>query len=99
MLKWFFSQCIKNKGILRQGRAARVVFLYSGEEGSYIDDAEVTLFQNGVVHIRAAYEETTTHIQNCEIQWRIEVDADNQATGGKVFRLVKPRIDSDQPKQ
>jgi hypothetical protein len=53
--------------VLRQGPAMRVIFFYPGEEGTYVDNAEVTLFENGVVHIASQQEETTTHLQNCEI--------------------------------
>ncbi len=83
--------------ILRQGRAARVVFFYPGEEGSYIDQAEVTLFDNGMVHIHAQSEETTTHLQNCEILWRIETEGEEGP--GKVFRLVKPRPEGENLKR
>ena len=33
--------------VLKQGKAKRVVFYYPGEEGTYIEDADVKVFQNG----------------------------------------------------
>lgn len=59
--------------ILKHAQAMRVVFFYPGEEGTYVDDCMVTLFENGVVHLRAKSEETTTHLHHCEILWRYEV--------------------------
>ncbi len=39
--------------ILKHAQAMRVVFFYPGEEGTYVDDCMVTLFENGVVHLRS----------------------------------------------
>ncbi|MCM2324107.1 MAG: hypothetical protein NDJ90_12675 [Oligoflexia bacterium] len=69
----------------------RVIFFYPGEEGTYVDNAEVTLYENGIIHIRSAQEETTTHLQNCEILWRFETDADDRANK---LRLLKPKADA-----
>ncbi|MCM2278736.1 MAG: hypothetical protein NDJ89_11735 [Oligoflexia bacterium] len=77
--------------IIKKGAAMRVIFFYPGEEGTYVDNAEVTLYENGIIHIRSAQEETTTHLQNCEILWRFETDAEDRAN--KV-RLLKPKGES-----
>jgi hypothetical protein len=77
--------------ILRKGPAMRVIFFYPGEEGTYVDHAEVVLYENGIVHINSNQEETTTHLQNCEILWRFETDADERAN--KV-RLLKPKTEA-----
>lgn len=74
--------------VLKNGPAMRVIFFYPGEEGTYVDNADVTLYDNGIVHIRSNQEETTTHLQNCEILWNFEVDAEDRTP--KV-RLLKPR--------
>jgi hypothetical protein len=74
--------------ILKKGNAMRVIFFYPGEEGTYVDNAEVTLFENGIIHIKSNQEETTTHLQNCEILWRFETEAEDRAN--KV-RLLKPK--------
>ncbi len=66
----------------------RVIFYYPGEEGTYVDSADVTLFANGIVHIQSAQEETTAHLQNCEILWRFETEGEDRAD--KV-RLLKPK--------
>lgn len=47
----------------------RVIFYYSGEEGTYLDGVDVVLYENGIVQVKGAHEETTTHLQNCEIVW------------------------------
>lgn len=81
----------KNGGtvrILKKGPAMRVIFFYPGEEGTYVDNAEVTLYENGIIHIKSNQEETTTHLQNCEILWRFETEAEDRAN--KV-RLLKPK--------
>lgn len=76
--------------ILKRGSAMRVIFFYPGEEGTYVDNAQVTLYENGIVHISSNQEESTTHLQNCEILWRFETEADDRAT--KV-RLLKPKAE------
>jgi hypothetical protein len=74
--------------ILKKGHAMRVIFFYPGEEGTYVDHCEVTLYENGIIHIASNQEETTTHLQNCEILWRFETEAEDRAN--KV-RLLKPK--------
>jgi hypothetical protein len=84
--------------VLRKGHAQRVIFFYPGEEGTYVDNAEVTLYENGIVHIASSQEESSTHLQNCEILWRFETEAEDRA-GGKI-RLLKgerKNDDSDKP--
>ena len=68
----------------------RVIFFYPGEEGTYIDNAEVTIYENGIVHLKSSLEETTTHLQNCEILWRFKMEADDRNSVTKI-RLLKPR--------
>jgi hypothetical protein len=78
--------------ILKRGQAMRVIFFYPGEEGTYVDNAEVTLFENGLVHLRSQLEETTTHLQNCEILWRYRLEGEERAgPGTNKLRLLKPR--------
>lgn len=77
--------------IIKKGPAMRVIFFYPGEEGTYVDHANVVLYENGIVHISSNQEETTTHLQNCEILWRFETDADDRVN--KV-RLLKPKTDA-----
>ena len=80
--------------VLRKGHAMRVIFFYPGEEGTYIDNAEVTIYENGIVHLKSALEETTTHLQNCEILWRFNVEAEDRNSPNKI-RLLKPRGEAD----
>jgi hypothetical protein len=74
--------------VLKKGHAMRVVFFYPGEEGTYVDNTYVTLFENGIVHIKSQQEETTTHLQNCEILWNFEVDAEER---NNKLKLLKPK--------
>lgn len=74
--------------ILKKGHAMRVIFFYPGEEGTYVDNAQVTLYENGIVHIRSQQEETTTMLQNCEILWNFELESEERQP--KV-RLLKPK--------
>ncbi|MEN9722637.1 MAG: hypothetical protein RJB38_623 [Pseudomonadota bacterium] len=76
--------------VLKKGHAMRVVFFYPGEEGTYIDHADVTIYENGIVHLKSALEETTTHLQNCEILWSFKTDAEDRNAPGKI-RLLKTR--------
>jgi hypothetical protein len=74
--------------VLKKGSAMRVIFFYPGEEGTYVDNADVTLYENGIVQIKSAQEETTTHLQNCEILWNFQVDGED---GQGKLRLLKPK--------
>jgi len=103
---WFKRSGIGTSGIgssnelriLKRGQAMRVIFFYPGEEGTYVDNAEVTLFENGLVHLRSSLEETTTHLQNCEILWRFRLEGEERASGGTgKIRLLKPRVDAEKP--
>lgn len=84
----------KSVKVLKKGSAMRVIFFYPGEEGTYVDNAHVTLYDNGIVHIRSNQEETTTHLQNCEILWSFEIESEDRAN--KV-RLLKPKGESRVP--
>src|ERR1043165_3106753 len=86
-----FTRGTDSVKVLKKGSAMRVIFFYPGEEGTYVDSADVTLYENGIVHISSNQEETTTHLQNCEILWRFETDADERAN--KV-RLLKPKTET-----
>ena len=74
--------------VLKQGVAERVIFFYPGEEGTFIENAQVTLYENGAVHVKTRQEETTTHLQNLEIQWRLHPEHHQSRTPGKL-RLLK----------
>ena len=54
---------------LQRGRAHRVIFYYVGEEPTYLEDAQVTVYKNGAVEVEHRNEHVTTHIQNVEILW------------------------------
>jgi len=99
----FFSRGNSGDGlrVVKKGLAQRVVFFYPGEEGTYIDNAHVTLYATGIVHIEASNEVTTTHLQHCEILWRFqEMDtADSKSRGPATVRLLKPRGSELQPEQ
>ena len=96
VLAWLKSELQPKAGeathmkILKKGPAMRVIFFYPGEEGTYVDHAEVTLYENGIVQIASSQEETTTHLQNCEILWRFETEAEERANK---LRLLKPKSD------
>lgn len=72
--------------VLKHGQAMRVVFHFPDEESTYVDAAMVTLFESGIVHIRSQNEETTTHLQHCEVMWRYETDESAQVTPFRVIR-------------
>lgn len=77
--------------MLKSGQARRVIFFYPGEEGTYVDFAQVTLFANGIVHIVASQEETTTHLQNCEVLWAFEAEGEDRSEPGSKVRFLKPK--------
>jgi|GEM_PF-1269328 hypothetical protein len=90
----FFSKSLCGRktqdGIIKQGKAMRVVFFYEGEEGTYIENACVTLYQSGVIHLSCDEEETSTHLQNCEILWSFQEKSDNPSGKVRLLTLKKP---------
>ncbi|HCM39268.1 MAG TPA: hypothetical protein DIS93_04800 [Bdellovibrionales bacterium] len=74
------SKQVSDPNIIKKAHAMRVIFFYPGEEGTCVDHAEVTLYANGIVHIETKQEETTAHLQNCEILWHYKADADDRPT-------------------
>jgi hypothetical protein len=55
---------------LRRGHAQRVIFYYYGEEPTYLEEAFVTVYRNGMVEVEHKNEHVSTHVQNVEILWR-----------------------------
>lgn len=89
-MSWSFLNPLLRPGVLREGRAARVVFYYPADEGgTYLDHAHVTLFRNGLVHIHHDQEEVTAHAQNVEIIWANRRLPGGAGDSGKGFRLLK----------
>lgn len=83
----FFSKA-SSQQILKRGHAMRVIFYYPGEEGTYVDNIDVTLYQSGIVHIKGPQEECCTHIQNCEILWNFSTEGLTNGEG-RPLRVVK----------
>ncbi len=71
---------------LRSGRVTRVVFYYPGEEATYLENAHVVLYKNGILDVFHHDEQVTTHIQNVEIIWKTRRET------SKPFRLIKSEI-------
>lgn len=65
-LKRVFRKCFS----LQEGSAHRVIFYYQGEEPTYLEEAFVTVFHNGMVEVRHKNEHVSTHMQNVEILWK-----------------------------
>lgn len=68
MTRW--KRFWKGLSTLQSGRADRVIFYYYGEDPTYLDDAFVTVYRNGVVEVEHRNEHVTTHAQNVEILWQ-----------------------------
>jgi hypothetical protein len=71
-----------------------VIFYYQGEEPTYLDDAYVTVFRNGMVEVEHRNEHVSTHMQNVEILWK---GRNGQATSpqARALTLVKPDASQD----
>jgi hypothetical protein len=72
-----------------------VIFYYSGEEPTYLDEVYVSLFRNGVVEIEHRHEHVSTHIQNIEILWKSQ----KTFQGSRSLTLVKPEISKSPSKE
>ncbi len=80
---------------LQEGDATRVIFYYTGEEPTYLDDAYVTVYKNGMVEVHHRNEHVSTHMQNIEILWK---GVNSAATGqARALTLVKPEQQDSRP--
>ncbi len=83
-----WQRFVRNWYSLREGQALRVIFYYQGEEPTYLDDAYVTVFRNGMVEVEHRNENVSTHVQNVEILWHSK---SGHPTGqARALTLVKP---------
>jgi hypothetical protein len=88
---------VHNRNVFKQGKAVRVLLFDPFEDGSFIDEAHVSLFQNGIVHIKSKYEEVSSHIQNCEILWEVKPHKDARPGNLKlVDQMVDQKTDQAQ---
>jgi hypothetical protein len=81
----FLKSFLKNS-ILKEGYAERIIFFYLGEEGTYINHPHITIYENGIIHVKTENEELTTHLQNCEIVWKV---MDEEKKSKKIHILQK----------
>lgn len=61
--------------ILKRGLAMQLLIRYIDEEGPGaipIDDAIITLYENGIIFFKTKEESGTVHLSNCEIMWRFK---------------------------
>jgi hypothetical protein len=86
--EWLSQAVLTGPGIMRQGKAKRVIFFYPSEEGTYVDNVNVTLYDNGTFHIQSELEDTTAHVSNAEILWSFVSEAKEEKAG--TIRLLKP---------
>ena len=85
LLRFFFA--------LQSGSAHRVIFYYFGEDPTYLENAHVTVYRNGVVEIFHRNEHVSTHAQNVEILWKT---AGGFQGKGRALSLVKPDTSSNE---
>jgi len=83
--------------VLKHGQAMRVIFHFPEEDSTYVDHAMVTLFESGIVHIKSQHEETTTHVQYCEVLWRYE--SDESAAQVTPLRVIRSKGKDAPPAQ
>jgi hypothetical protein len=83
----FWKQLKRSLFALQSGPAHRVIFYYYGEEPTYLEDAQVTIFRNGVVEVIHRTEHVSTHAQNVEVLWKAKNG--RSGSGGRALSLVK----------
>ncbi len=74
---------------LDSGAAHRVIFYYYGEEPTYLEEAFVTVYRNGMVEVKHRNEHVSTHVQNVEILWKNRARTGGGAHGSRALSLVK----------
>ena len=83
----FWKEIKRSLFSLQSGQAQRVIFYYYGEEPTFLEDADVTVFRNGVVEVKHRTEHVSTHAQTVEILWKTRPG--RSGTGGRSLSLVK----------
>lgn len=78
---------------LQDGPAHRVIFYYQGEDPTYLEDAFVTVFKNGMVEVLHKNEHVSTHVQNVEILWK----GRTASKGGSARTLSLVKSDANHP--
>ena len=89
----FWQKISRRFSSLQEGEASRVIFYYHGEEPTYLDDAYVTVFRNGMVEVFHRNEHVSTHMQNVEILWKGQGGATNGQA--RALTLVKSEASQD----
>lgn len=54
---------------IEEGDAARIIFWYPGEEGTFVENVYVEVYPDGVVTFENDDGRSTTNLKNCEILW------------------------------
>ena len=91
-----WQRFVRNWYSLQEGEALRVIFYYQGEEPTYLDDAYVTVYRNGMVEVLHRNEHVSTHVQNVEILWK---NQSGQATSPSTrpLTLIKGEAHDSRP--
>lgn len=94
----FVKRIMRSWFSLQEGPAHRVIFYYQGEDPTFLEDAFVTLFRNGVVEVKHRNEHVSTHVQNVEISWKHRAGGKPlNGGGGRALSLVKSEPVSPTP--
>ena len=86
--KIFGPRRIGPNDVLMHDHADRVTF-FAYDDIVSVENAMVTLFASGIVHVNSELEECTSHITACEIIWRSGSDDENKNN----LRVLKPKKD------
>ena len=92
-----WQRFIRNWHSLQKGEAMRVIFYYQGEEPTYLDEAYVTVFKNGMVEVLHRNEHVSTHVQNVEILWKSKTSQMSPGQHHRPLTLVKNDTQDSRP--
>lgn len=76
--------------VIKHDQADSVIF-FAYDEVIAVENCVVTLFANGIVHIRSEFQESTAHITVCEILWRNDTPDGEEPKNN--LRVLKPKDD------
>lgn len=82
---------------LKKGPRTSRYLLLPREEPTFLDEAFVTVFRNGVVEVLHRNEHVSTHVQNVEILWKNRASQPG-VSGGRSLSLVKQDDASTEPR-
>lgn len=75
--------------VLRRGKCQFINFFYPNGDALGMEDADVTLYENGIVEVFTDLDQFTTHLTHCELIWSHKEPEPDKPETGNVRQISK----------